>query len=115
MNIDALYLVVGLALLLAVILPTMLENLPASAPIILILVGVVVGVLPWTGGVPISPLQHAAATEHFAELTVIVALMGVGLALDRPLHPRSWASWRAWGSTWRLLLLAMQTARSRRA
>lgn len=107
MNIDVLYLVVGLALLLAVILPTMLADLPASAPIILIVVGVVVGVLPWTGSVPISPLQHAAATEHFAELTVIVALMGVGLALDRPLDPRSWASWRAWGSTWRLLLLAM--------
>ncbi|MDO5710524.1 MAG: cation:proton antiporter [Micrococcales bacterium] len=104
MNIDVLYLVVGLALLLAVILPTVLENLPASAPIILIVVGVVVGVLPWTGGVPISPLQHPAATEHIAELTVIVALMGVGLAIDRPLHPRTW---RSWGSTWRLLLIAM--------
>ena len=55
MNADVLYLVVGLALLLAVVLPTMLQRLPASPPIVLILVGVVVGVLPWTGGVPISP------------------------------------------------------------
>lgn len=107
MNADVLYLVVGLALLLAVVLPTMLQRLPASPPIVLILVGVVVGVLPWTGGVPISPLAHDSATEHLAELTVIVALMGVGLALDRPLDPRCWSSWRRWGSTWRLLVIAM--------
>lgn len=106
-NADVLYLVVGLALLLAVVLPTVLQGLPASPPIVLILVGVLVGVLPWTGSVPISPLDHSAATEHLAELTVIVALMGVGLALDRPLSPRSWRSWRSWGSTWRLLLIAM--------
>ncbi|MCW2747435.1 MAG: cation transporter, partial [Nocardioidaceae bacterium] len=36
-----------------------------------------------------------------------ISLMGVGLALDRPLNIRSWSSWRRWGTTWRLLLIAM--------
>jgi NhaP-type Na+/H+ or K+/H+ antiporter len=38
---------------------------------------------------------------------VIISLMGVGLALDRPLNIRSWGSWRRWGTTWRLLAIAM--------
>jgi NhaP-type Na+/H+ or K+/H+ antiporter len=33
--------------------------------------------------------------------------MGVGLALDRPLNIRSWTGWRRWGTTWRLLAIAM--------
>jgi sodium/hydrogen antiporter len=36
-----------------------------------------------------------------------VALMGVGLALDRPLDLRRPGTWRAWGATWRLLGIAM--------
>ena len=40
-------------------------------------------------------------TEHLTEVCVIVALMGAGLAIDRPV------SWRGWRSTWRLLLITM--------
>jgi sodium/hydrogen antiporter len=43
----------------------------------------------------------ATATAHLAEACVIVSLMGVGLAIDRPLH------WRTWAPTWRLLAIAM--------
>lgn len=39
--------------------------------------------------------------EHVTELVVIIALMGVGLALDHPV------SLRGWGSTWRLLGVGM--------
>jgi NhaP-type Na+/H+ or K+/H+ antiporter len=49
----------------------------------------------------------APSSEHLTELAVLVALMGVGLALDRPLDLRSWRAWRRWGATWRLLLIAM--------
>ena len=40
-------------------------------------------------------------TERATELVVIVALMGAGLKLDRPLGGRSWAL------TWRLLAITM--------
>lgn len=106
MTADAAYLLVGIALLLAVILPTLLKRVAFSAPMALILTGVVVGFLPPFETTRLSPLAHPTITEHAAELCVIVALMGVGLALDRPLE-RTRASWRAWGSTWRLLAIAM--------
>lgn len=107
MTSDSIYLIVGLSLLIAVVLPSLLERIALSAPIILVLIGAGVGWLPVVGGNPISPVIYGSATEHLAELTVIVALMGVGLALDRPFDLRSWRSWRAWASTWRLLLIAM--------
>jgi NhaP-type Na+/H+ or K+/H+ antiporter len=48
-----------------------------------------------------DPLVHGTATERLTEITVIIALFGAGLALDRPV------GWRRWASTWRLLGLAM--------
>src|SRR5688572_310398 len=48
-----------------------------------------------------DPLVHGELTEHLAEVCVIVALMGAGLKLDRPV------GWRRWSSTWRLLAVAM--------
>jgi NhaP-type Na+/H+ or K+/H+ antiporter len=104
---DPVYLIVGASLLLAVVLPVLFERVALSAPIVLIVLGVGVGLLPGVGEHPISPQRYRAATEHLTELTVIVALMGVGLALDRPLRLRSWRSFRPWASTWRLLLVAM--------
>ena len=53
------------------------------------------------GARPFRPQDHLALVEHVTELCVIVALMGVGLALDRPF------SLKGWSSTWRLLLIAM--------
>lgn len=43
------------------------------------------------GGAP-APLEHLELTEHLTEFVVIVALMGAGLKLDRPL---AWALMRA--------------------
>ena len=57
--------------------------------------------LPAADGLPLSPVEHPEAAERLTELTVLVALFGVGLALDRPLGLRSWAA------TWRLLLVGM--------
>jgi NhaP-type Na+/H+ or K+/H+ antiporter len=49
----------------------------------------------------LDPVGDADGIEHLTEIAVIVALFSAGLKLDRPL------TWRAWGSTARLLLIAM--------
>jgi sodium/hydrogen antiporter len=108
MSSDLVYLIGGAALLLGVVLPTALSKVALSAPIVLVVVGAGIGLLP--GSSTISPVDHRALTEHLTEFCVLVALMGVGLALDRPLQLRSWATWRAWASTWRLLLVGMPLA-----
>src|SRR5687767_1280306 len=107
MTADHVYLVVGAALLLAVLLPVALSRHAVSAPMVLLLVGMLIGLLPmpWHGSG--GPMANLAFVEHLTELTVIVALMRVGLALDRPLEllrPRSFVQW---GGGWRLLLVAM--------
>ena len=89
------------------ILPYALSRAALSAPIVLLGVGVLVGFLPLPAEVVLGPNEDRPFIEHLTEFTVIVSLMGVGLALDRPLSLRSWASFRRWGTTWRLLALAM--------
>ncbi|GAB3624664.1 cation:proton antiporter [Mariniluteicoccus endophyticus] len=106
MSISAVYLVTGCALLLAVVLPLALRRLPLSSPMVLLAVGVVVGFLPISSA-PVSPLQQRNLTEHLTEFCVLIALMGVGLALDRPLSLRRPSTWRGWSVTWRLLGFAM--------
>ncbi len=91
------YALAGLALLCAAVLPRLLSRLPLSPAIIFVAVGVVAAQVP---GLP-APTLNADVVEHLTEVCVIVALMGVGLALDRPL------SLRGWGSTWRLLGIGM--------
>ncbi len=49
----------------------------------------------------LEPVEDASLLEHLTEIAVIIALFSAGLKLDRPL------TWRAWGSTARLLLIAM--------
>lgn len=110
MSADAVYLVGGAALLLGVVLPAVLHRVALSAPIVLVLVGTLIGLLPTPGDEAVSPVNHLSLTEHLTEFAVIVALMGVGLALDRPLEWRSWASWRSWSSAWRLLAIGMPLA-----
>lgn len=106
-NADAVYLLTGVSLLLAVVLPHALRSTALSAPVVLLGVGLMAGLLPLPPEVVLSPSEDRPFIEHLTELTVIVSLMGVGLALDRPLSLRSWATWRRWGTTWRLLLIAM--------
>jgi len=67
----------------------------------------VIGLTPLPDGLPLDPQENRAAIEHVTELAVLVALMGVGLAIDRPLELRNRASWRRWNPTWRLLGITM--------
>ncbi|AXT86091.1 cation transporter [Aeromicrobium sp. A1-2] len=101
------YLLGGASLFLAVVLPYALRSAALSAPVVLLAVGALIGLLPNTDGSSFSPIEHRLFVEHLAEFTVLIALMGVGLALDRPLSLRSLAPWRRWGATWRLLGVAM--------
>ncbi|TNM48243.1 sodium:proton antiporter [Nocardioides albidus] len=101
------YLIAGGSLLLAIVLPTLLDRWAVSAPMVLVGVGIGIGLTPLVDGLAVDPVHHRALVEHVTGLTVIIALMGVGLALDRPLRLTSWSSWRTWGSTWRMLAIAM--------
>ncbi|WP_249999161.1 sodium:proton antiporter [Actinoplanes sp. M2I2] len=97
---DVIFGVVGVGVLLAGILPRLLEHRPLSMPIIFVGLGMLVF------GLPIDlpdadPLAHPKVTEHLTEIGVIVALMGAGLKIDRPFSRKGWAS------TWRLLAIAM--------
>ncbi|QZY30979.1 cation:proton antiporter [Nocardioides coralli] len=71
-----------------------------STAMAFVAVGIAAGVLP----LPLPgllPEDNRVLIERLTEVTVVVALMGAGLAIDRP------AGWRSWASTWRLLGLAM--------
>ncbi len=93
------YLLAGIALLLAIVLPRVLHRWALSPALVFLGAGILAGLLPIAGRLEVE--AHQGWIEHLTELCVIVSLMGVGLALDRPL------SWRGWGSTWRLLAIAM--------
>ncbi len=107
MSSSAVYLVAGLALLVAVILPGILTRFALSAPMVLVGLGMLIGLLPLPAGFSLDPVANRFAVEHLSEVTILVALMGVGLALDRPLRLRDPGSWRRWTPTWRLLAVAM--------
>jgi sodium/hydrogen antiporter len=104
---DLVYVVAGGSLLLAIVLPELLDRWAISSPMVLVAVGIALGLTPLPDGLPLDPQENRAAIEHVTELAVLVALMGVGLAIDRPLEVRNRASWRRWGATWRLLGIAM--------
>ncbi len=97
---DALILALaGVLVLIAAWIPRHLEHRPMSLPIVLVGIGATVFAIPALH--PPDPRVHAELVEHLTEAGVLVALMGAGLKLDRPIGLRSW------GTTWRLLGIAM--------
>ena len=107
MSTNAVYLIAGVAMLLATILPSVLRRWAASAPMVLLGVGLLIGLLPTPAGLNLDPIEIRPVIQRVAEVAVLIALMGVGLALDRPLVLWKRDSRRAWWATWRLLLVAM--------
>ncbi|MDO9455725.1 sodium:proton antiporter [Nocardioides sp.] len=103
------FLMAGLCLLGAVALPTLLHRFAVSPAMVLLLTGVVLGFTPLTDSLVIYAADEGDrfVVEHVTELTVIVALMGVGLAIDRPLDLLHPSTWRRWSPTWRLLGIAL--------
>jgi len=92
--------VFGAVILLTAWLPMLLKRAPISLPMVCIGIGVVIwSAFPSLVGV--NPLENRYVTERLTEFVVIVALMGAGLKLDRPI------SWRGWETSWRLVGIAM--------
>ena len=104
---SALYLVAGLAILLAAVLPSVLSRFALSPPIVLLAAGMAMGLLPVGDDELLDPVTHRVLVEQVTQFAVLLALMGVGLALDRPLRLRHPRDWRRWSATWRLLFAAM--------
>jgi sodium/hydrogen antiporter len=94
------YAIIGVGALLAGVLPRALERRPLSMPIAFLGLGMIVFLLPTDLPRP-DPIAFPTITTRLTEIGVIVALMGAGLKIDRPL------GWRRWSSTWRLLAVAM--------
>lgn len=91
--------VVGLTLLGVTVLQLVASERPISLPIFFVAFGAAAFSIP---SVPApDPLEQGLLAEHLAELGVIIALMSLGLKIDRP------ASLRGWSSTWRLLAITM--------
>ena len=92
----------GAMVLLASWAPLGLKRLPF--PMTLPIVCVALGFFLFASNVftaDPSPRTWDTLTERMTELVVIVSLMGAGLKLDRAV------GWRRWGTTWRLLAIAM--------
>lgn len=107
MNGAAVYLLLGLSLLLAIVLPQVTKRIALSPPMVLVAVGMLIGLLPLVDAVSLDPQDHRDLVTHVTEFTVLVSLMGVGLAIERTLDLRSWRSWRTWSPVWRLLAVTM--------
>ncbi|MFP4105370.1 MAG: cation:proton antiporter [Phycisphaerae bacterium] len=93
-------LIVGLLVLGAVTIPDILRGRPGTYPIICLVLGYLLFLLPldWP---TVDPRQRGTIAEHLAELAVIIALMSAGLKIQRPL------GWRSWSCVWRLLGITM--------
>ena len=90
----------GLAVLAAAALPSVLESRPLSLPIVHLALGAAAFALIDQLPTP-NPVGEDQVVERLTELIVIISLMGAGLRLDRRL------GWRRWALTWRLLAIAM--------
>lgn len=80
--------------------PVGLRRLPLTLPILCVVVGVVVFSTKILAFNP-DPRTWDTVTERLTELVVVISLMGAGLKLDRRV------GWKSWGTTWRLLAIAM--------
>jgi NhaP-type Na+/H+ or K+/H+ antiporter len=107
MSINLIYLIAGAAMFLAAVLPIVLDRYAVSAAMVLLVLGMGIGLLPLPEGMRLDPLVIRAQVERTTEFTILVALMGVGLAIDRSFEWRSRSAWASWSSTWRLLAIAM--------
>ncbi|MEU4738874.1 cation:proton antiporter [Actinosynnema sp. NPDC023658] len=101
------YTAVGVATLMAAVLPRVLGRAPISMPMVFL----GAGALAFTVIDPLpdpDPIEHSSFILHLTELCVIISLMGAGLALNRPVGLGRWSStWRLLGLTMPLTMLAI--------
>ncbi|MEU1350985.1 cation:proton antiporter [Streptomyces sp. NPDC005775] len=94
------YMAAGIGILLAAALPPVVHRRPFSLPMVFLVAGAAIALLPLDVPV-VDPVRDRVWVEHVTEVCVIVSLMGAGLAIDRPF------GWRAWAGAWRFLTLAL--------
>jgi NhaP-type Na+/H+ or K+/H+ antiporter len=94
------YAAAGFAVFAAALLPRLLMRAPVSMPMVFLGAGVLAFSLIESLPNP-DPVAHGDFATHLSEVCVIVSLMGAGLALDRKVGKKRWAT------TWRLLGIAM--------
>lgn len=104
---DVLFTLLGAGALLAAVLPRLVARVPLSLPLVFLVCGVALQLLPLP--VPeLDPVADRVWVEHATEICVVVSLMGAGLALNRPFGRRSWrATWRQLGVTMPLTMAAV--------
>src|SRR3954452_6130854 len=107
MSINLIYLIAGVAMFLAAVLPSVLDRYAVSAAMVLLVLGMGIGLLPLPEGMRLDPVAIRPQVERVTEFAILVALMGVGLAIDRSFDWRSRSAWASWSPTWRLLAIAM--------
>ncbi|QDC02761.1 sodium:proton antiporter [Mesorhizobium sp. 8] len=91
---------VGAVILLTAWLPMILKRLPLSLPIVAMAAGYGVGPLLWSDTV-VRAAYRPEVIERLTEFVILIALMGAGLRIKRPL------SWRGWVSTLLMIAVAM--------
>ncbi|SFB74090.1 sodium/proton antiporter, CPA1 family [Halobiforma haloterrestris] len=97
---EILLVLLGIVMFGVAVLPRLVSDRAISMPMFFVGFGIIAFSLP-IGVPPPDPLEQSHATERLAEFGVIVALMAVGLKIDRV------PGLRAWASTWRLLAITM--------
>ncbi|MFW2850770.1 cation:proton antiporter [Sphingomonas sp. TX0543] len=90
----------GLVLLISW-LPMLLKRVPLSLPIICLAMGYGTSFTSILRVTSVADLTTSHTAEALCEIVMLLALMGAGLRIDRVF------GWRAWGTPWRLLLIAM--------
>ncbi len=98
-----LILIAGLAMLGMGYFPRLLSRRPLSTPILYVLFGILIALLPIEFPTlnPLNSETQASLLEYSTEVLVIISLTGVGLAIDRT------PNWKRWRVTWRLLGITM--------
>ncbi|EAQ29159.1 Na+/H+ antiporter, CPA1 family protein [Erythrobacter sp. NAP1] len=93
----------GVALVLAVALERKLARFSLSLPMVYVLAGFLITLLPvdLPSLNPASDSFDALTLEYVTEFIVIVSLASAGIAIDRPV------SWTNWGQIWPMLAVAM--------
>src|SRR5262245_26484017 len=93
--------IAGVLALFAAMLPRVLGDRPLSMPLVLLVVGALLGLLPLPGSYELDPRSQLEGVKAFTELGLLIALAGAGLKADRVVGRRSW------NSTWRLLAITL--------
>ncbi|HEU5019789.1 MAG TPA: cation:proton antiporter [Pseudolabrys sp.] len=94
----AVYLIIGVLVIVAAWMPLFVDRKPLSMPMIALGIGALLAV--W-GNIGDPYRENSSLMLYLSEFAVLISVLGAGLKLDRRF------SFFAWGSTWRLLVTVL--------